>query len=215
MSRRFALLSFGAATAAAATIAGVTASTSTSHAGMPSRQSNFDGEVIYPGTARNDETRLLSWLDHTTMPILNQARAVPNEPHHRAWAAHDELPKLRLAMARIANCQTQWHPLLEGPAGRQVANLCDGQALLPLPHYELSARTQLKLPTPESFLRQLNLDVAAKPWSSDAREAARASRDVLGTLEREVEHQTPRDRDERARPLPVGNALAWSANSSV
>jgi hypothetical protein len=170
-------------------------------------------------------------LAFTNRPVITHqaAQAPADEDVQGVWTAplaeamtvdlraptHNARPlAARLARAVVAppseaqhetTCTEQWHRMAEGPAGRLVADVCPGEAPLPLPAEEPTKPGLTLLPTLRvlgSPLRGQPLDPDSMPRQDPTAVASIHSLDQ--TLTTRFEASAPHDFD---RPLPDSGSL--------
>ena len=150
------IFGIGVAIAIAAVLGGATAaalSTWRAPSAMNRSQAtpaDREGDIVY-----SDEGHLLSFIDQNTMPIVNDALAIrdrgigPAAIGDRGTSPTAAAPSALLTSSEAtpnATCQEHWRPLASGPVGREVANLCPGERLLPLPPLRQLRAPELTLP---------------------------------------------------------------------
>jgi hypothetical protein len=199
---------FGALTATASMLIGVSASAAGIYAlNDPLAFTTRPVLTGQPAQVPSEADIQSSW----TAPIAEAMTVGIRVPVHSSLAlrsrfSHAAVKPPSEPPANEPTCTEQWHTMAQGPVGRQVTNLCPGDALLPLPADEPHATPGLTmLPTPRVFSRSLrgqSLDPDTMPRPDPG--ARLAMRSLDHALTGRFQGAEPHDFD---RPLPDSATL--------
>ncbi len=207
-------MKYGAMTAAAVIVAGGIAYASSSLQAQVF--SVLTDEVIaMPNspTTNGDSKNLINWLSTTTMPVLDNVVAIREEGKHQ-FKLNRPSPlasAIRESVTQLDHCHPYWRPLVSGPVGREVANICPGNALLPMPTVDLHSALKLQLPTPTFFNRALAQGELDRWYQPNPTDAYQAGTNVLHLLQSRDQNRLTQSEGDRSTAAPFLNPLGWSA----
>lgn len=173
-----------------------------------------DEVIAMPNPATNgDSKNLINWLLTTTMPILNNGVAIREEGKHQFKLNRPNLlvSAIRESVTQLDHCHPYWRPLVSGPVGREVANICPGNALLPMPTVDLNSALKLQLPTSVFFNRAFDQDELDRWYQPNPTDAYQAGTDVLHLLQSRDQNRLTQSEGDRSTAAPFLNPLGWSA----
>jgi hypothetical protein len=163
----------------------------------------------------SDPKRLLSWLETATLPVLNDAHAVPNLCALGLTVSHPTISNAsHSAMARGDTWRPNRTPVTRFSVSRVGDYLRLKSSVLPL--HTQSPTASLMLPSPplwasKSLLQGRQIDGALAPRANDAERAARTTLQLLENREALRMAQTPQLSLEN---VPYVNPLGWSVSST-
>jgi hypothetical protein len=215
MNRKHQFMGVGAATAAAAILATVTVYGLSSLNELNKTPATDELATASPTTASGDSSRLLTWIDTSTMPMLNDSTAVRDSGVQRFKLTRPRLllNAMHQSVLEADNCHSHWRPLVTGPEGREVTNICPGSPLLPMPHENLKLQRKSQLPRLALFNSVFeNRELASNylPSSSNAEQAADT---VVHTLQSRGQQEglaEAQAQNSAVEPAPFVDPLGWS-----
>ncbi len=210
MTSKESIIHYGVAAASATLVVGATAyGLSRPRERVPSQPMHELIPIRKSDVTNDDSKNIIDWLSTTTMPMVDNARAVRN-----TGARQFELSRPRLLVSAIKkevaqedHCHPYWRPLVSGPAGREVANICPGNSLLPQPTVTLHPPLKLQLPSLADFngvFDHSKLDQLYMPMQNDADQAGAMTLKLLQSHEQNYLTQS------KTSPVPFFDPLGWS-----
>ena len=212
------LTRYGAFAAATAFVAGAMAFGSSR---LQERVSSQPTQELIPlrksREATGDSKSIIDWLSTTTMPILDNAVAARNKGARQFELKRPSLllSAIQKGVAQADHCHPYWRPLVTGPSGREVANICPGNAVFPPPTTTLHFPLKLQLPSLAYFNRAFdhgNLDLRYTPKPSDADQAGATTLKLLQSRE---QNRLTQSEGHLPVPLPFSNQLDWAPSPAA